>query len=320
MRILVAGGAGYIGSSLVPNLLSRGHDVKVVDLLWFGNHLPSSVPVVRKDVLDLTEDDLAGVQQVLFMAGLSNDPMADFAPNRNFVSNSAAPAYLAWLAKRTAVARFVYSSSCAVYGFNAQGIRVETDPARCTTPYGISKYLGEQSALYLADENFAVTALRLGTVSGFSPRMRLDLVVNAMFRSALAQKRVVVFNPHIWRPILAVEDAVQAFTLALEAPQDHHGIFNVASANYTIEQLGSAIAARMAHHLGHPIDLEILEMQECRSYNVSTLKAQNDLGFAPKFSVDQMVDNLWANRHLFADLENPCYYNIRFLKESLGSR
>jgi len=319
MRILVAGGAGYIGSVLVPNLVSRGHQVTVVDLLWFGCHLPQNVTLLQKDVLDLTLQELAGFDSVLFMAGLSNDPMADFAPNKNYIFNSAAPAFLAWLAKRAGVPRFVYSGSCAVYGFNAQGTRVESDPAACTTPYGISKYLGEQSALYLADSSFAVTSLRLGTVSGYSPRMRLDLVVNAMFRSAMVDRKVVVFNPDIWRPILGIKDAARAFTLALEAPTPAQGVFNVASTNCTVEQIGRIVQQRMSHYLEQPIALELHHMTECRSYSVSSDKARETLGFAPEQSIEEMVSHLWDNRKLFADMSLAQYFNIRFLQDN-GNR
>lgn len=314
MRILIAGGAGYVGSALVPHLLQRGHQVTVVDLLWFGNHLPPETRVICKDVLNLTEGEVAGFDQVLFLAGLSNDPMADFAPNQNYVSNTAAPAYLAWLAKRVGVQRFVYSGSCAVYGLHDQGVRVETDAPECTTPYGISKYLGEQSALYLADRQFAVTSLRLGTVSGFSPRMRLDLVVNAMFRSAVETSKVVVFNPEIWRPILGIPDAAAAFTAALEADSDVQGIFNVASLNLTIEEIGRTIQGLMQELLQKEVVLELHHMKECRSYKVSTRKAQEVLGFRPTQTISDMVQNLWDNRHHFPDMSANQYYNIRFLQ------
>src|SRR5947208_13524640 len=106
MRILLAGGAGYIGSVLVPQLLDRGYQVEVIDLLWFGNALPPDVKVRRSDILELTEQDLAGFDHVVYLAGLSNDPMAEFSPARNFVSNAASPTYLAYLAKRAGVHRF----------------------------------------------------------------------------------------------------------------------------------------------------------------------------------------------------------------------
>ncbi len=115
MKLLVAGGAGYIGTVLVPRLVARGYDVTVVDLCWFGNHLPEKIPVIRPDVLDMGESDLTDVDTVIFLAGLSNDPMAEFSPALNYVYNAAAPANLAYLAKRAGVKRFIFGSSCSVY-------------------------------------------------------------------------------------------------------------------------------------------------------------------------------------------------------------
>jgi nucleoside-diphosphate-sugar epimerase len=120
MKILVAGGAGYIGSVLVPKLVARGYDVDVVDLLWFGSTLPPEVRVMRRDVLDLTQEELTGYDTVVFLAGLSNDPMAEYSPGKNFIFNAASPAYLAYIAKRARVRRFVYASSCSVYGYTVR--------------------------------------------------------------------------------------------------------------------------------------------------------------------------------------------------------
>jgi len=129
MRILVAGGAGYIGSVLVPYLLEREYDVDVLDLLWFGNHLPDGVRVIEKDIMSITEDDIKGYDHVIFIAGLSNDPMAEYSPMRNFVDNAAAPAYLAYIAKRVGVKRYIFGSSCSVYGYTVNELYDETSPA-----------------------------------------------------------------------------------------------------------------------------------------------------------------------------------------------
>src|SRR5580658_2980999 len=171
MKILVAGGAGYIGSVLIPKLLDRGYEVDVVELFWFGNNLPEKVGIVRKDIFDLTTSDLANYEQVIFLAGLSNDPMAEFSPSKNFVFNAAAPAYLAYIAKQAGVKRYVYACSCSVYGYTENELYDETRPAVCNYPYGISKLQGEQAALQLQDDKFSVISLRKGTVSGYSPRM-----------------------------------------------------------------------------------------------------------------------------------------------------
>ena len=117
MKILIAGGAGYIGSFLVPVLLERGYDIDVIDLMWFGNNLPDKVNLIQKDLFDCKAEDLKKYDQIIFLAGLSNDPMAEFDPSMNFVYNAALPSYLAYIAKMAGVKRFVYASSCSVYGY-----------------------------------------------------------------------------------------------------------------------------------------------------------------------------------------------------------
>src|SRR5262245_49415307 len=128
MKILLAGGAGYIGSALVPKLLDRGYDVDVIDLLWFGNNLPKKANIIQKDIFKLEEAELKSYEQVIFLAGLSNDPMAEFSPGKNFISNAAAPAYLGYLAKRAGVKRFIYAGSCSVYGYTVNELYDENSP------------------------------------------------------------------------------------------------------------------------------------------------------------------------------------------------
>ena len=172
MRILIAGGAGYIGSALVPKLQSRGYDVDVVDILWFKSTLPATTRIIQRDVMTLKEDDLKGYDTVVFLAGLSNDPMAEFSPALNFISNASLPAYLAYLAKRAGVTRFIHGGSCSVYGYTVNEVYDGISSTSSSYPYGISKLLGEFSALALSDDKFSVIGFRKGTVSGYSPRMR----------------------------------------------------------------------------------------------------------------------------------------------------
>src|SRR3954471_23944900 len=185
MKLLVAGGAGYLGSVLIPRLIERGYKVDVVDLFWFGNHLPREVGILNKDIFQLSVEDLSPYDQVIFLAGLSNDPMAEFSPSKNFIFNAAAPAYLAYTAKNANVKRCIYASSCSVYGYTENELFDETRPVSSSYPYGISKLQGEQAVMALTAKNFSVISLRKGTISGYSPRMRLDLIVNTMFKSAM---------------------------------------------------------------------------------------------------------------------------------------
>src|ERR1700683_5532353 len=245
MKILIAGGAGYVGSVLVPKLLDRGYEVDVLDLFWFGNHLPSETGIIHKDIFDIAVPDLEQYQQVVFLAGLSNDPMAEYSPSQNFIFNAAAPAYLAYVAKKAKVKRYVYASSCSVYGYTVNELFDETRPVSSSYPYGISKLQGEQAAINLVDDSFSVVALRKGTISGYSPRMRFDLIVNTMFKSALQSGTITINNPSIWRPILAIEDAISAYIRAIEAHESISVIFNIASGNYTVGEVGDLVKAEI---------------------------------------------------------------------------
>ena len=160
MNILVVGGAGYIGSRLIPDLIERGYKVDVLDLLWFGNHLPSEIEIIKKDIFSLTENDLKPYDQVLFLAGLSNDPMAEFSPALNFIANSSAPAYLAYISKKAKVKRYIYAGSCSVYGYTVDELYDENSPTISDYPYGISKLQGEQSVVQMQDDSFSVIAFR----------------------------------------------------------------------------------------------------------------------------------------------------------------
>jgi len=315
MKILVAGGAGYLGSVLIPKLLERGYKVDVVDLFWFGNHLPKEVGVLKKDIFQLSAEDLAAYEQVVFLAGLSNDPMAEYSPSKNFIFNAAAPAYLAYIAKIAKVRRYVYASSCSVYGYTVNELFDETRPVSSTYPYGISKLQGEQAVLQFVSDDFSVISLRKGTICGYSPRMRLDLIINTMFKTAIKDRTITVNNPAIWRPILSIEDAATAYIRAIESSYGISGIFNLASGNYTVGEVGDLIKGALEERLDIRIKLVIKHIQDFRNYKVSTEKAANVLSFHPTGTVRSIVDNLIDNMSKFDDWDNPAYANIQCFKE-----
>ena len=314
MKLLVAGGAGYLGSVLIPRLLDRGYDVDVVELFWFGNHLPNQVGILNKDIFHLSAEDLRPYDQVMFLAGLSNDPMAEYSPSKNFVLNAAAPAYLGYIAKIAKVKRYIYASSCSVYGYTENELYDETRPVGSSYPYGISKLQGEQAALQLTNDEFSVICLRKGTISGYSPRMRLDLIVNTMFKTALRDGVVTVNNPSIWRPILSIEDAATAYIRAVEANAKISGVFNLASGNYTVGEVADVVRRRIEERLDVRINLNIKHVQDFRNYKVSIEKAANVLSFHPTGDVKSIVDNLIENTSKFQDWDNPLYSNILTFK------
>ncbi|OGC04111.1 hypothetical protein A2276_05805 [candidate division WOR-1 bacterium RIFOXYA12_FULL_43_27] len=315
MKLLIAGGAGYIGSVLVPALLEHNYEVDVIDLFWFGNHLPKQVKIIKKNLFDCHEADLKDYDRVIFLAGLSNDPMAEFNPVRNFIDNGALPSYLAYRAKNAGVKRFIYASSCSVYGYAQDHLYLETDPVTCDYPYGISKLQGERGALQMIRDGFSVIALRQGTVSGHSPRMRMDLIVNTMFKSAMTSGKITVNNAAIWRPVYDVRDCVEAYLRAIQADDGISGIFNVCSGNFTVGAVADLVKEEVEALSGKKIQIEIKNIDDFRNYKVSIEKAKIELGFDPRYSIKDIVLDLYNHRDSYGDYEKDEFYNIRVFKK-----
>jgi nucleoside-diphosphate-sugar epimerase len=318
-KILLAGGAGYIGTELCKRLLKLDYKVTVIDDLWFGNHLDPKIELIKKDLFQVSHTELKGYDTVIFLAGVSNDPMAEFSPSENFIQNAACPAYLAYESKRAGVKRFIYASSCSVYGYTVDELYDESAPTTCGYPYGISKLQGENGVMQLVDKNFSGISLRQGTVCGYSDRMRFDLVVNTMFKNSITLGEITVNNPSIWRPIYHIQDACSAFIRAIQAPENISGIFNVASDNYTLGQIGDIVSAEMSKNLKKEIKMHINDMQDFRNYKVSTTHAKNTLGFTPIYGIKDIINQLFEKAGSFTNFDDDKYYNIRVF-ESLGKK
>ena len=315
MNILIAGGAGYIGTRLSNKLLSEGHLVTVVDYFWFGDHLDQGITKINKNLSDLQVEDLKQYDAIVFLAGMSNDPMANFSPKKNFIENAAGPTYLAFTAKKAGVKRFVYASSCSVYGFTDNKEKNEESPVSPQFPYGISKLQAEYSIMNMADSNFRPISMRKGTVGGWSPRMRFDLVVNTMTKFALTESKIIVHNPSLWRPLIDVRDVVDAYTKAIQAPLNISEVFNVSSGNYTIGALADDIKKELdAHNIS--INIETQNRQDARNYLASNDKIKKLLNFCPKYtpkeSVREILFNIKKNN---LNLQDDIYYNIKTFKK-----
>jgi nucleoside-diphosphate-sugar epimerase len=314
-KILLLGGAGYIGNRLSRRLLELDYDVTVIDGLWFGNNLPSAVKLIQKDIFELKTEDYKGFDSVVFLGGVSNDPMAEFNPAENFVQNAAAPSFAAFLAKAAGVKKFVYASSCSVYGFANEKFFTEVDEISCAYPYGISKLQGEQGVLSIADDNFNVISLRQGTVCGFSERMRFDLVINSMFKDAITKKVIYISNPNIWRPILHIEDTCSAFIRAIQVTGVKKEIFNIATENTVLGQLAEIVKTEIEKLAGISVVIEDRNIQDFRNYRVSIDKAYRILGYKPTHTLVDVVKNIYENMEKISDFENEAYYNIQVFKK-----
>ncbi len=322
MKILVTGGAGYVGAVLTAALLERGYEVKVVDLLlWGRDHLAEGVEVIRGDVSKFDPAWLDGIDSVIHLAGLSNDPMADFSPALNFIYNAAGAAIMAFACKKAGIRRFILASSCSVYGYTA-GVEMNEETAICPSfPYAISKLMAERAVTCLAGDDFWPIILRKGTINGWSPRMRYDLVVNTMVKSALTQGKIVVSNPSLWRPLIDVQDVAQAYIRALDTPEGTTGVFNIAYDNFTIGRLADEIAARLRNHWKISVPVEIHRRRDSRNYRVSWQKAYEILDFRAKISIGESVDNIMTHvteLHECNDFDNPRYTNVEWFKLKLA--
>lgn len=318
MKILVTGGLGYIGSTLVPELVKEGHKVTVVDLGWFGNTLPEDIDctVLRKDFCTLQKESLKGYEAIIHLAGLTNDPMAEYDPWKNYVVNAAGTAHLAQAAKEAEVLRFIYASTCSVYGFvQDKKFSTEEDEPTPQYPYGISKLMAERALLALMDSYFGIVIFRKGTVGGYSPRMRYDLVVNTMTMHALKTGKLEVRNASLWRPLINIQDIVEGYKLALK--EESWGIFNLVERNYTIKQLGEEVANAIEESGKPKPQVVAYDRFDLRNYKASGQKAKDYLGFSPEFSVK---DTVWeilkkVDEGEIADFENPNYYNIEVMRK-----
>lgn len=313
LRVLVTGGAGFIGSVLTSLLIDEGHRVRVVDCGFFGlDHVDTRAEVIDGDILEFIPEWLDGIDAVVHLAGLSNDPMAAFSPSLNYILNAAGAAIVAQATKAAGIRRFVLGSTCSVYGTDDAQLVDEDRPTNPPYPYAISKLMAERVLPCLGDADFRPIILRKGTVVGWSPRMRFDLVTNAMVKSAITERKIVIHNPRLWRPLIDVEDAARAYLAALEADLAVTGIFNIAARNYNLQELAeSVVSTLLEFDLSVTLDVQVKE--GLRSYRVRTDKAKAILHFQPAKSMASTVREIM--QHLIAGslvhLDDPRFYNVR---------
>ncbi len=226
MRVLVTGHNGYIGSVMVPVLCRAGHDVVGLDSYLFeqcgfGDDDEAGVPAIRKDVRDVEPEDFEGFDAVIHLAALSNDPLGNLNPECTYEVNHAGSLRVGRAAKQAGVRRFVFASSCSLYGIGGDGFLTEQASFNPITPYGRSKVLVERDLGQLADDRFSPTYMRNATAYGVSPRLRMDLVVNSFVALACTAGQVRIESDGTpWRPLVHVEDICRAFAAVLEAPLD----------------------------------------------------------------------------------------------------
>lgn len=322
--ILVAGGAGYIGSVLVPRLLVRGYKVRVLDRLYFGEQsladFRERIELVVADVRDVPEEALAGVDGVINLSGLSNDPTAEFDPEANWQMNAIATETLGRMCVERGIERYVFASSCSLYDGMPPGMHDETADIQPRAAYATSKRYGEERLLEMVDEGLCPVLLRNGTVYGYSPRMRFDLVVNTFTKDALLNGKLLLHGGGwMWRPLVDVRDVSDAMIAAFEAPAEkvRGEIFNVLHSNYQIRELAMLVAGSVQVVTGRRVDLEETPAPKLtRDYECSNAKLSTTLGFIPRHSVLEAVSDILARVGDWdrMKLTDPRGYNIRWLE------
>jgi nucleoside-diphosphate-sugar epimerase len=303
MRVLITGTEGYIGSLMAPLVVAHGHDVTGLDTGYFRNARlepdpPAAFRVIDKDLRRVTRQDLEGFDAVIHLAGLSNDALGQIYRPVTYDVNHRGSIRLAALAKAAGVTRFLYSSSCSVYGRSADAIVTEESKVDPQTDYALCKMLDEWELTDLADDTFSPTFLRNATAYGASPRMRFDLVVNNLSGLAWTARRIAMLSDGSpWRPLVNVRDIVAAFLAVLHAPREtvHNQVFNVGATeeNYQIREIASCVSAVFP---GCEISFGT-EDSDQRSYRVCFDKIQRVLpGFKCQWTLRQGTEQL---RELF---------------------
>ena len=326
MKLLITGGAGYIGSKLVPYLSQQGHTITVFDRFDFGCNLPANIPGVtirQVDLLHTQVADYAGYDLVLHLAGLSNDPMANFTPANNFVENLAATALTAYQAKQAGVKRFIFASSCSVYGNNGGIMTDEWVTPKVESPYGLSKIQSESTLNYLASNDFRITSLRQATVYGWAPRMRTDLVVNTMTKTSVLDSKIYMHNRDACRPLIHIDDLVRVYAKIIDLAYTSYTppIINVGVKNYSIGELAQEIQATLQDRIP---GLEIIDnnVPDSRSYLIDNRLMTTLIGRWKYVTVADAVEELIQNMPI-SDREgwaNPNWINIEMYKKLIESR
>ncbi|MBF6176290.1 NAD-dependent epimerase/dehydratase family protein [Nocardia blacklockiae] len=291
MRVLVTGHQGYLGTVMVPLLRAAGHDVVGLDIGYYADCLlgpaPADPPGIVADLREVTADQLVGFDAVVHLAALSNDPLGALAPRITYDINLHASVRLAGLAKAAGVRRFLYASTCSVYGAAGDGLVTENAPLRPLTPYAESKVRVEGAVAALADAQFCPVFLRNATAFGFSPRLRADIVLNNLAGYAVLTGEVRVLSDGTpWRPLVHAADIAQAFAACLAAPAEviSGRAYNIGDEanNLTVADIAAAVVDAVP---GSQLVITGETGSDPRSYRVDFTRAREELGFAARWSV-----------------------------------
>jgi len=330
MRVLITGHRGYIGSVLVDLLKAAGHEVVGADTqlykdCTFGGNTDGGIPTINRDIRELSPTDLEGIDAIAHLAGICNDPLGDLLPEATSEINHAATVRLAEIAKTSGVRRFIFSSSCSVYGAAGEDWIDEQSKPNPITPYGVSKWRAEVDLERLADARFSTVFLRSATAYGFSPRIRFDLVLNNLAAHAFTSGKVLLKSDGMaWRPIVHIEDIGRAFVAALEAPVEtvYNEIFNVGitTESYRIREIAQIVEETVP---GSRVEFAAGAGPDKRTYRVDCSKIARLLpNFRPQWTARRGARDLYKrySEHglLLEDFEGARYQRLAYLQSLLA--
>ena len=322
-RVFVTGGAGYVGSVLVPKLLKRSYDVKVFDLYLFGENVLNGVKdyedliQVKGDIRDrkLLEREIPGYDTVIHLACISNDPSYELNPELGKSINYDAFIDLVDVSKKAGVKNFIYASSSSVYGIKEVLDVTEDLPVEPLTDYSKYKAECEKVLRDAASDNFIVTIVRPSTVCGYSPRLRLDLTVNILTNHAANKGKITVFGGEQMRPNLHIEDMCELYLFLLEQPDEkiHKKTYNVGHQNYKVKDIAEIVRKIIDPN----IPVEVTPTDDIRSYHVCSRKIKEELGFETKHTVEEAVMDLkkaFEEGKIPNSMTDIAYYNIKTMQ------
>lgn len=298
--ILVTGHLGYIGAVLVPKLLNAGYLVKGIDAAFYedAHHTEKLEPIneQRKDIRDCTLADFSKVDAVIHLAGLSNDPLGDYCPELTDDINFQASKHIATLAKKAGVKRFIFASSCSIYGASDDTFLDEDAAQKPVTPYAVSKGETEQALNALADDQFTPSYLRASTVYGHSPRIRYDLVVNNLTAWAQATGKVQLKSDgQAWRPMVHADDIADAYLTILSAPKEaiYCRAFNVGETaqNYLVSEIAQMVCNGIS---GSKLSLAQTPNHDARCYRVNCDRIYKELNYTTNWNIPDAVKQMQA--------------------------
>lgn len=326
-KVLVTGGAGYVGCVLVPKLLDAGHEVIVFDLMFFGSDgLPTHdrLQVIEADIRDTDRfaKAVAGVDQVLHLACISNDTRFELDPGLGKSINYDCFEPMVKAAKAAGVKRFIYASTSSVYGVSDAPEVREDHPLVPLTDYNKFKGMCEPLLLRHQSPDFTTVVIRPATVCGYSPRMRFDLTVNILTNHAVNKGKITVFGGKQQRPNIHIDDIADLYVKLLEYPSELIAgeVFNAGYQNHSVSELADMVKKVVAEEMPErpPINIETTASDDPRSYHVSSTKIAEKLGYQPERSVEDAVRDLCKALKagkLPNSLEDDRYVNVRYLKK-----